>query len=177
MKPACKIALLAAALVFTPLVARAEGLSEDQIRKYYADSVSSMKKPYVEYRSFLEKGFSDDYVSTQTLTLKAQGMEPMTKTSEQKKTDLMNFNEETHKIVQQAKVTNDIKKIDIAADGKTAKISAHNVITAELKSSEGTPLFMTTAADCDDDVTLKTGQVQMTKSTCTAETSIVSEKK
>ena len=169
--------MISAMLTSFSVTAHAEGkLTEEMVREYYKNNIEYMKKPYDEYKTFMNKSFHENYSSQQTVTLTLPGQPPAKNNVTQNKQQVMEFTPEAHEIVRKSDIQHEVKEIKIDTDINTAHVVDHTKIKATLASKEGPPLSMETDATCNDVVTLEGDHVQMLQSKCEANTKIEPQK-
>jgi hypothetical protein len=169
------ISALFAAFISTPALA-ADKLTEDMVRQFYKENIEAMKKPYEEYRTYMDKSFHNNYSSEQTVTLNLPGQPAQKNNITQNKKEVMDFTPEAHEVVRKSEIKHEVKEIKINQDINTAHVIDHTGIKAALESKDGKKLAMATDATCNDVVTLEKGTVQMLQSKCEANTSIEEQK-
>jgi hypothetical protein len=165
--------LLAVFFLFAP--ARADtGLTDAGIRQYYKDSAEIMKHPYADYLAFLKKTMTEDFVMTGQTKITMPGQPPNQTNDKLTKKDMIGGAENAWNGGKDATVSYDIKKIDIAKDGKSATVTSSTSIKhMTIPGAGGKVLFGDSGSECTDSLSLGAqGDIRISGSVCTTNLSI-----
>ncbi len=159
---------LAALLVADPAHA-ADKITEQMIRDYYKTTAAAFRLPYTSYKQAVETMLADTYKSTANITLVIPGKAKTQRTESLTKGQTLAISPQTYEAMKPATINYNIKTIEIAPDGKTAKVADALSVTGMVMP--GLPVTMSNTGTCNETFYLNTaGKLQMTSSACTIQT-------
>lgn len=151
-------------------------ITEGKVKAYYNDLSDLFKKPYPQFvAAYGERIHPDLSLTTQTQII-VPGQDPVeTAPVTVRKEDLVANAERAYKTAKEAVLATDIKAIKIAADGKSAQVKTVSTIKGmAFPTSDGLPMKADSVENCEDDIVLnETGALQITKSNCVSQITIL----
>ncbi|MGZ9096755.1 MAG: hypothetical protein ACXW30_00475 [Micavibrio sp.] len=182
MKSSIKISLLMGALVLVsiagPVQAQAVNkLTNGKVRAYYADIPAVFKKPFAQFLEEYERRIHPDLSVTSKTILNLPGGQPPMQTDPvtMTKNDVIGNARRAYDSATGATLANDIIKMTIAEDGKSATVTSTSTVKGmNFPTSDGSPMKADSVETCEDVITLSEGgAVQLLRATCTADITIL----
>ena len=158
-----------------PAYSMEERMTDASIRKYYDDLPAVFKKPYDDFIKDYSSRASDNLEINSTTTLRMPGQPPSQSTSTLTKEQLISGAGDAYAAAKKARLWNEVTKITIAPDGKTATVEEVSRISGINVQSEDPehPFHADSTEICTDQLVLTPGiGVQTAKSDCTVTVTI-----
>jgi hypothetical protein len=169
--------ILTAAMVF-PAHAEQDRITEAAIRSFYKDAAQAHQLPYDRYVSYLEQNMAADYSGTVATTINIPGQQPIQQTITQTKQEMLATSKRDYEAMHGTKIVNEVVKIEIAADGRSAKVQDRTIFTGMTMGgpSAEKPVFIDGGGPCVDSLILSPeGILQASHSSCIIELGIRQE--
>ena len=167
--------LLSAALVcatFSPAHA-AETITEDAVHAFYKQSAESFKLPYDQYLQTLTAMMTDTYTATSKVVIEMPGQPPAEQSDTMTKQQSITSAEQVYTAMKGASMSNEVVKITIAADGKSAQVTD----STEIRNMAMGPAKANGRGLCNDTVVLNAkGDIQIDGSNCLMKFSVTPPK-
>lgn len=176
MKLPLMLAVLALAFATPSQAQNVTKITEGKVKSYYNDLSGLFKKPYPQFlAAYGERIHPDLTLTTQTQIIVA-GQDPVeTAPTTVRKDDLVANAERAYQSAKNAVLATEITGIQIAADGKSARVKTVSTIRGmDFPTSDGAPMKGDSLENCDDEIVLNdSGALQIQKSNCTSQITIV----
>jgi hypothetical protein len=177
MKTLTLATLTAAALLSAsyPALSMEERMTDASIRKYYDDLPGVFKKPYDEFIKDYSARATDSLVINSATTLKLPGQPPTQSTSILTKDQLISGAGDAYAAAKNARLWNQVTKVTISSDGKSATVEEVSRISGISMPSEDPdhPFQADSTEICTDELVLTSGiGIQTSKSDCTVTVTI-----
>lgn len=181
MKACTRISLLLGAVFLLAGLAPAHAqavnkLTPNKIRAYYADLPDVFKKPYAQFVEEYDRRIHPDLMVSSKTILNLPGQPPVqTDPVNMTKNDIIANSQRAYDSAKGATLANDIIKMTIAEDGKSAVVTNTSTVkNMNFPTSDNSPMKADSVETCEDVVTLSDGgAVQLLKATCTADITIL----
>lgn len=116
-------------LACSPAAHAADGvLTEESIKAYYAEAAKVYALDYPSYVAYLEKNLHDSYEGTVTSTFNIPNQPQARSIDRLSKQDLLETSRQDHAAMHGVTLINEVKTVEIAADGKTAYVTDQTTI-------------------------------------------------
>lgn len=151
-------------------------LTDNKVRNFYAELPELFKKPYEQFLQTYDLRIAPDLTYTSKTIINVPGQSPMqTEPVSMTKNDILGNARRAYDSAKGATLTNDIVRIGIAADGKSATVTSTSTVKGmNFPTSDGSPMKADSVETCEDVVNLTDGgSVQVLKSNCTADITIL----
>ncbi len=149
-------------------------LTEQAIRGYYEESTNVQLKGLDETMVFFEKHIGSDATITVNATTFIKGVEPKKETVVHDKNKVLQATQAGYKVGYPVKLKSTIQSVDIASDGRTARVedTSHAIymLTLPLGGGGAAKFKSEQLMHCDSQVFLnKSGIIQSGDAVCNAE--------
>ncbi|HTK83617.1 MAG TPA: hypothetical protein VL625_00900 [Patescibacteria group bacterium] len=151
-----------------PAAAAQTGLTEEAIKAFYKQSADSHKRSFQDYVSFMTRAMADEFTMTDTATILMEGKPPTVTKNRETKLSFLAHVKVAYDGLKGAEITETVKKTEIAADGKSAKVFEEETVrNISFRIGGGGQYFGNGKGECEDEVVLSdSGQIQVSKSVC-----------
>lgn len=156
------------------------GLTEEGIRAFYAESARAYLQPLSLYKEWTKTHFHEKGRVTETTTIKLPGAaSPVVTSRTLTRKELLEETEKNYQSMRGLLIQNEVTSISLAPDGKSAEVKDKSIITGlslPVDSGSGKTLAGNGVSQCDDKVVFTAGKgVQILSSTCTSEITVSAE--
>ena len=155
-------------LAVSPVRAAPASLTEEAIKAFYKQSADIHKGSFQDYVSFMTRAMADEFTMTDTATILMEGKPPTVTKNRESKLSFLAHVRIAYDGLKGAEITETVKKTEIAADGKSAKVFEEEMVrNISVRVSGGGQYFGNGKGECEDEVVLTdSGQIQVRKSVC-----------
>ena len=168
-----------AVLVIIAATARAQSpaqpaLAESAIREFYRENTDSMHRSYPEYLAYLKKSLAADYHGRAAMKIKFANRPAISISETQTRQTLLDHARHNYESMKGATCTENILRIEVAADGRSAAVTTRAAIRGQsVPDQGGRELIADSRGDCRDEVILSARDgIQVRKSECAIETTV-----